>query len=205
MPYSAKYKENGFTVVEMLVAMAIAIVVLTSLSSAFVTQRKTLNSQEQITDMVQTSRNIMDMISREVMLAGYNPTSATMVGISYGSSQLEIKADLSGDGDTDDTNENLIFAYDGTNHRVIRTEVRIASGGTGSGTSTILPLGENIEAFTFQYYDADGNTTTTDGDIRQIEISITTRTAAADPNYSSNDGYRTSTLTSYITPPNLDL
>ena len=197
MPYSVKYKENGFTVVEMLVAMAIALVVLTSLSSAFVTQRKTLNSQEQITDMVQTSRNIMDMITREVMLAGYNPTSATMVGISYDSSQLEIRADLSGDGDTGDTNENIIYTYDSTNHQITREE--------GSGTTTTLPLGENIEAFTFQYYDADGNTTTTDGDIRQIEISVTTRTAAADPNYSTNDGYRTSTLTSYITPPNLDL
>ena len=197
MPYSGKYKENGFTLVEMLVAMAIALVVLTSLSSAFVTQRKTLNSQEQITEMVQTSRNVMDMITREVMLAGYNPTSATMVGISYDSSLLEIRADLSGDGDTGDTNENIIYTYDSTNHQITREE--------GSGTTTTLPLGENIEAFTFQYYDADGNTTTTDGDIRQIEISVTTRTAAADPNYSTNDGYRTSTLTSYITPPNLDL
>ena len=197
MPYSAKYKENGFTLVEMLVAMAIAIVALTSLSRTFVTQRKTLNSQEQITDMVQTSRNVMDMISREVMLAGYNPTSATMVGIPYDSSQLEIRADLSGDGDTGDTNENIIYTYDSANHQITREE--------GSGTTTTLPLGENIEAFTFQYYDADGNTTTTDGDIRQIEISVTTRTAAADPNYSTNGGYRTFTLTSYITPPNLDL
>ena len=197
MPYSAKIGEKGFTVVELLVTLAIALIVLTALTSTFLSQRKTFNLQGQITEMVQTSRNVMDMISREVMLAGYNPTSATIVGIPYASSQLEIRADLSGDGDTGDTNENIIYTYNDTDLKIIRTE--------GTGTVTALPLAENIEAFAFQYYDADGNNTTTAADIRQIEISVTTRTAAADPNYSTNGGYRTFTLTSYITPPNLDL
>jgi prepilin-type N-terminal cleavage/methylation domain-containing protein len=191
MPCSAKNKENGFTIVELLIAMVIALIVLTALTSTFLSQRKTFNLQGQITEMVRTSRNVMDMISREVMLAGYSPTSATIVGIPYASSQLEIRADLSGDGDTGDTNEDIIYTFDGANHQITRAE-----------GATTLPLAENIEAFTFQYYDADGNNTTTAADIRQIEISVTTRTAAVDPN---SGAYRTSTLTSYITPPNLDL
>jgi hypothetical protein len=41
--------------------------------------------------------------------------------------------------------------------------------------------------------------------IRQVSISITARTAKPDPNYTSNGGYRTYTVTATITPPNLAL
>jgi hypothetical protein len=40
-------------------------------------------------------------------------------------------------------------------------------------------------------------------DIRQIKITITARTAKPDPDYTANGGYRTYTLTSYLTPRNL--
>jgi hypothetical protein len=38
-----------------------------------------------------------------------------------------------------------------------------------------------------------------------VSISITARTAKPDPNYTSNSGYRTYTVTATITPPNLAL
>ncbi|MBU2520759.1 MAG: hypothetical protein KKD50_00860, partial [Proteobacteria bacterium] len=63
----------------------------------------------------------------------------------------------------------------------------------------------NIQTFTFSYLDSSGNATTTTSDIRQIEITITARTAEPDGNYTLNSGYRTYTLTSYITPRNLAL
>jgi hypothetical protein len=62
---------------------------------------------------------------------------------------------------------------------------------------------EDIDVFTFQYLDESGTATTTSANIRQIQITITSRTAKSDPNYTSNGGYRTFTLTSLITPRNL--
>ena len=38
-----------------------------------------------------------------------------------------------------------------------------------------------------------------EANIRQVQITITAKTAKPDPNYSANDGYRTYTLTSVVT------
>lgn len=197
--YSKKEKDPGFTLIELLIAMALALVVIGALSSAFLSQFKTFDAQEQVTEMIQDARAAMDMISREVKMAGYDPTGAGIVGIPYSATQLEIRADLNGDGETDgtasndDTNEEIIYTYDSTNKQIDRN--------TGGGAQ---PFAENIQSFTFQYYDTDGNTTTTAADIRQIELTITARTSEPDPNYGQNSGYRTYTLISYVTPRNLD-
>jgi len=193
MCYSRKNRENGFTLIELLIAMALALVVIGALSGAFVSQRKAFNTQEQVSEMIQGARAAMDMIGSEVKMAGYDPTRAGIVGIPYSATQLEVRSDLNGDGDTSDQHENIIYTYDSGNKQIDRN--------TGSGGQ---PFAENIQSFTFQYLDSGGNATTTAADIRQIEITITARTAKPDPDYSTNSGYRTYTLTSYVTPPNLD-
>ena len=190
---------QGFTLVELLVALALSLVVLSSISSAFISQRKTYHAQEQITEMIQGARAAMEMITREVKMGGFNPTGATtMVGISYSATQLEICADLNGDGETngsssaDDTNENIIYTHDGANFEIDRN--------AGSGTQT---LAENITAFTFDYLDENGNATTTAADVRMVQVTITARTAQRNPDYPLNGGYPTYTLTSTVSPPNL--
>ncbi|MCF8144708.1 MAG: prepilin-type N-terminal cleavage/methylation domain-containing protein [Deltaproteobacteria bacterium] len=191
---SKKSREKGFTLIELLIAMALALVIIGALSSAFVSQRKTYAVQEQVSEMIQNARAAMDMITREVKMAGYDPAEIPIAGIPYSATQLELQADLNGDGDTSDSNEDIIYTYLSANKQIGRN--------TGGGAQ---PLAENIQAFTFQYYDMNGAATTTTADIRQIKIIITARTSEPDPDYSANSGYRTYTLTSYVTPPNLDL
>jgi len=196
---SIKKRECGFTLVELLIAMALGLIVLTSLASAFVSQRKTYDAQEQVAEMVQGARAAMEMINSELKMAGYDPTGAGIVGVPYSATQLQILADIDddagtgvSDGDTNDTHENITYTYDSVNKQIDRN--------TGAGGQ---PFAENIQAFTFQYYDKDLNTTTTAADIRQIDITITSRTSKPDPDYGQNGGYRTYTLSSYVTPPNL--
>jgi len=191
-------KNAGFTIIELLIALTLSLVVLTSVSGAFISQRKTYDAQEQMTELIQGTRAVMEIITREVKLAGFNPTGSTaLVGIPYSTIQLEIRADLDGDGTAiaSDTNELIIYTHDSTNLEIDRD--------AGQAFSYAKLLAENIESFTFDYLDADGNATTTAADIRMVEITITTRTAKPDPNYGQNSGYRTYTLTSTISPPNL--
>lgn len=63
--------EQGFTLVELLIGMALALVILTSLSSTFILQQKTYDVQQQIAEMNQNARAAMDIISREIMMTGY--------------------------------------------------------------------------------------------------------------------------------------
>ena len=176
--------------------MTLGLVVLGAISSVFLGQRQTYDAQEQITDMVQTARAAMDMMSSEIRMAGYNPANASFNGITYDSSQLQIQADINGDGNTSsDPNENITYTYDAENFRIDRN--------TGSGGQ---PFAENIEAFNFVYLEADGttevNTFADTGNIRQIRITITARTSKIDR---ALGDYRRYTLTSLVTPRNLGL
>lgn len=52
-----KRKKNaGFTIIELLVALTLSLVVLVSVSGAFVSQRKTYHVQEQMTELIQGTR-----------------------------------------------------------------------------------------------------------------------------------------------------
>ncbi|HUV49428.1 MAG TPA: prepilin-type N-terminal cleavage/methylation domain-containing protein [Anaerolineae bacterium] len=205
MHYLPKNRESGFTLVEMLIAMTIGLIILTALSSTFLIQRKTYDVQEQIVEMVQTARAAMDMMTREIRMAGYNPAGVSFDGIPYNadSSTIDVYADLNGNGSIDTTSgtyEHITYLYDSTNNQIDRNT------NTGGGNQ---PFAENIETFEVLCLKADGvtevTTTAENADIRQIRITITARTTEADADYSTNGGYRTHTLTSLITPRNLGL
>ena len=193
MSLPAQNKECGFTLVELLIAMAITGIILGTVVSTFITQRKTYALQEQITEMMQNARAAMETMTREIRMAGYHTIGAAFDGITYNAAQLQIRADLNSDGDTTDTDENITYSHDAANLQIIRNEV------AGAGNQ---PLVDRIQNFTFNYLDKDGNPTIISADIRQVRITITARTPKPDPKYAANGGYRTYTLTSVITPRN---
>jgi len=195
-------RRGGFSLIELLVAMAVSLVILGAMYSVFIGQNRTFSNQESIVDVQQSVRAGMDMIVREVGMAGYDPvrvnvdssTANNFNGVTVNALQLQIKADLNGNGVIDTSNEEtVVYAFDAANKRITRT--------IGSDTQ---PFVENVESFTFEYLDGDGNVTATLANVRRIRITITGRTAKPDPNYSFNSGYRTYTLTSVVAPRNLD-
>lgn len=191
-PISTHSTTRGFTLIELLIAMAIGTIMMAAIVDTFVTQRKTYDLQEQIAEMTQNARIGMDMLSREIRMAGYNPTGAAFEPISYDLTKLEIRADLNGDGDLDDNDETVVYSYDSATLQLMRE-----TGGSQQ------PLAENITDFTFNYLDQAGAVVSDAAAVYQIEVSITARTASFDPGYPKNGGHRTYTLTSFITPRNL--
>jgi type IV pilus assembly protein PilW len=194
---------RGFSLVEMLIAMAVGLVVLGAMYSVFNIQNKTFSNQEEIVAMQQSVRAGMDIMAREIGMAGYDPTflnsDANVVndfnGVTVNASQLQIQADLDGSGDIDATGqENVVYAFNTTNKRITRN--------IGSGAQ---PFVENVDAFTFEYLDGSNNVTAVSTAVRQIRITITGRTAKPDSSYTTNGGYRTYRLTSVIAPRNLAL
>jgi len=206
MLFSTQNREKGFTLAELLIALAISGIILGTIAGIFIMQRKTYDIQEQITEMVQTARAAVDMMSREIKMAGHDPTGAGFDGITYDADQLQIKVDIykknstgDPDGDTLDSNENIIYKYY-DEHSKYPYQIK-----RKTGKGYFQPFAENIKEFKFDYLDSTGNATTTNADIRQIKITIPARTSKPDPDYSPNGGYRTYTLTSLITPRNLAL
>jgi type IV pilus assembly protein PilW len=190
---ASKYgKNDGFTLIELLISVAIFSIIIWAIFSFSIAQRKYLSVQGQISEMIQNARAAMEMVSGELSVAGYNPTGAAFTAIPYIASQLQIFADVNGNGVVTDANENITYSYDSSSKRIVRN--------TGGGNQ---PLAENIQNFSFQYLDASSNPTTDPKNIRQIRLTITARTSKPDPLYTANSGYRTFTLTSLVTPRNL--
>lgn len=197
-------KEKGFTLIELLIAMALALVVLAGLSGVFITQRKAYDVQEQTAEMTQTARAAMDMITRDLMLAGYDPASPPapkITGLPYSATQLQVVADIDGSGDILDPGEDIIYAHNPNSMIITRRDV--------NGDNVAHTFAENVEAFDFQYFRGDGTTPVTtssqNSQIRQVEITIVVRTSKPDPSYNDNNGHRAFTLTSRVTPLNLGL
>lgn len=190
--------KNGFTLVELMVSMSIGMVILAAVTTTFMSQTRIYNAQEQINEMQQNARGVLDILSRELKMAGYKPNGGGFNGVTYSTTQLMIQADLNSDGaiSTSSTaNEQITYAFDSANEQITRA--------VGSGSAQILA--EHITAFTFSYLDSTGAATTVSANIRQVSITITATTAKPDPNYTSNGGYRTYTVSATITPGNLAL
>jgi type IV pilus assembly protein PilW len=199
-------RANGFTLIEILVSMAISLVVLAGIARTFTVQTRQNNAEEQIGQMQQSARGALDLMIREIQMAKYNPAGtafpAGTYGVTYSATQLEIKSDILDANGTISTAsgsvEDIIYAYDSANKRITRK--------LGSAAAQILA--DNITGFTFSYFDANGTAVSllaNSGNIRKVAISITAETAKADPSFTSNGGKRTYQISADITPPNMAL
>jgi len=192
-------EQKGFSIVEILISLAIGLIVLAALATTFIAQNKAYNVQEQVTGMLQAARAGMDIMGREIIMAGFDPAenmqltdpdASKFVGIplpaSNPASVVEIYADLNGDGDTADANEHIIYAF--ANDQLTRD--------SGSGAQTFI---NNVEDFKVEYLKADGDPANSTEDIRQVRVTLTVGTGRADVDY-----HRTRTLTSTFIPRNLN-
>lgn len=201
---------DGFTLIEMLIGLVLGSLMVLSLFDFLSSQQRVYMVQEQVADMQQNARAAMDILTREIRMAGYNPASmASPPGIipintssTATANSLRFTADLNSNGTTGgDPNEDITYSYDG-NSLTLQITRRV-------GAEAAQPVAERVTALSFKYYDAAGSemsfpiSSANLVNIRQITISLTTRTSAQDPNYPNNGGYRTTTLTTVITPRNL--
>lgn len=183
---------------ELLASMAISLVVLVAVARTFTIQTRQNSAEEQVAQMQQNLRGALDLMIREIQMAGYKPAGGTFNGIQTSTvTTLRIKLDLTGNGtETDDPNEDITYTFNSATGQLTRTL-------NNSGSTAVLT--DNLTAFAFSYFDANGASTTTNTAVRRIEVSLTARTAKPDPSYSSNGGYRTYQLAGAVTPPNLAL
>lgn len=197
-----KREVGGFTLVEVILALALSTFTFGLIYHLYLSQVKNQAVRENILDMQQQARAAMDLVSREIMMAGFDPRGVNrdalkgndFFGVTFDLSQLTIKADLNGNGVPTDSNESIVYSYDPDTMTLRRN--------TGGGRQ---PLSEGIEALSVKYFDSEGNITARSENTRQVEISITARTENADPQYPHNGGYRKITLRSRVTPRNLGL
>lgn len=200
-----KSNRKGFTLIELLVAMAISGIVAGAIFTAFQSQQKSYFVQDQVAEMQQNLRAAMDIVVREVRMAGFDPTNMANAGIiTATASRLNFSMDItdntgngSSDGDTDDTDELIDFGFkpdDDADDNGIADSGAASLGRQTGGAGGYQPVAENIQAIEFNYVLSDGTRTLTPSpallnSIRAVEISILARSAKRDKDFTNAATY----------------
>jgi type II secretory pathway component PulJ len=175
---------GGFTLMESLVSTLLLMMVSGTIYGVLRHQLFALRREEIQLDAQETCRNLIDLITREVRLAGYDPTcSKSFSGIADARPQwLQVQADLNEDGAIG-ANESITYSYDPDLKAIQR-----AAG--GAPVSLVSDIPGNALAFT--YYDGSGAVLAPVGSppalaatqrnaIRRIKVSISVQRTNPDP------------------------
>lgn len=173
----------GFTLVEMLVAVAISGILVIAIYTAYVIQQKSFVVQEQVAETQQNLRAAMIRLLSEIRQAGCDPTGTAGAGIAQATAiRFQFTADIGGNAANPNmadgiigapaTNENITFGMSAANDA---NGNGIADGGVAGGDwrvpgslgrdtgGGLQPAAELIDAVEFNYILADDTSTNGSG------------------------------------------
>jgi len=201
-----KTRSEGFTLIEILIAMFVGAIIMSAIYGMMIVAQKNSGNLDRKVVTQQDTRAVLDMMAMEIRMASYNPmyTSATWstipscaaMGISTPTAsykgiqvaeadRMVIAMDLNGNGSIGNVtgdNEYIMYYYDSGSGTLYRN---VSCGGNeallgGSAPFTNVINGSTVSLF--QYFDKDGNATTSIPDIRRILITILSETSEKDVN-----------------------
>ena len=152
-------RQKGFTLIELMVAMAISGMLMAVVAMAYTGQNKSNNAVQDISSLQQDMRSALQLMAREIRMAGYDPTGDADAGIVLATSTdfqftLDINDGAGGDSDgaTDGVDEDIRYAIN-TSGDLGR---EVVGGATG-----LRPVTENIDQLMYEYYLENGAWTQT--------------------------------------------
>lgn len=196
-------QEKGIALVEIIISLAVGVIVVVSVSQFFVHQLNTFTLHEQVAEMHQNGRLGLEIMLKEIKMAGYDPADTANAGIvTANATSFNFTSDLNGNGNTNDPDDNVTYnLYDSD------SDGDMDLGRSTDGGVTPEVVAENLQGLSFNYMLSDGSMTTTPADltdIRRVDVSVTTRTEKSDPYFPTNSGYRTWTVSGTALLRNLD-
>lgn len=203
--------EHGFSLVELMVALLIGTVVVFAIFTAFERQHKVQLAQNEVVETQQNIRASIELVMRDIRMAGFDPTRNASAGITIATAgELIITKDItdvagtgSPDGaiNTTATGETIGFGFVGTVDPDRNGIPEDADGdgnpdaasfgrkvGVGAGIG-YQPIADNIQAFEFRYLDGNNVPTATTTDIRSIEVTILARAGKPDYTFTNTRSY----------------
>ena len=205
-------KEHGFTLVELLVAMAITAVVMAAVYTLYKTQQDSYIAQDQVVEMQQNVRASLYQMARDMRMAGFNPQRAPNVG------GFVTQLPDDGGGTTTTNSTNIAFTIDQDSNGVIDIDANTEQiayrldNATSAlqkfrvSDDTWQTVADNISAVDFVYLDLNGTDITASvianptaqyattnlpfiDSIRSIEMSIVARTGRIDKSFGGTPAY----------------
>ena len=162
---------GGFTVTELVLALAIMMMVMATMVSLLISLNRVYTAQNVTAGVQQVTRTGINIMTRDIRMAGLNPLKTNQIGILEASvNKFRFQHDTNGNGTIEkEQNEDIAYLLNG-NHQLIRQK----DGNSRSNKSLI----DQVKDMTFKYVDMDDEETTILDDIQTVKISLTVREPA---------------------------
>jgi hypothetical protein len=182
---SHKRLSKGVSIIEIMIVLVLISIIMGGMFLLFNKTSRQLRSQSMVADIQTVGSIAFFLIGRDIRRAGSNPAGALgyNVGapIPFGFAEkhrIQIFADLNGDGDVDDDEEDIVYEY-------VDNEAEIDGDDTVQRTSgSVVTYITNVYNFELQYVMSNGLYTDTPApfsDIRMVVIKFEVGTEHRDP------------------------
>lgn len=191
-------RKNGFTLVELMVALFLGTIAAAGIYKTYVSYSTAADTHEQALELQQNLRVSMSYMEKEIRMAGFDPTESGLAGFfaTTGDSSIRFKMDLNKDGDVSDQGEDVGYFVNGPDgdglYGLCRTDFTSAS--TRYINKNMDPPAAGVMPLNFVYFKTTAPLTTpvTGGDLEKIkvvEISMVLRSANKDHSYTNTNLY----------------
>ncbi|UCG99826.1 MAG: prepilin-type N-terminal cleavage/methylation domain-containing protein [Deltaproteobacteria bacterium] len=149
----ANLNNDAFTLVELMVVMAMICIVTGSIYGIFISSNRSYYTQDSVVGAQQSVRVGINSMTRDIRAAGFDPQRTADAGIEVATAtKLRFTADMNRVNGIEDTDrERITYEYDAGNNRLRRCLYE------GTGSESWQTLINNVSALSFSYLDADGN------------------------------------------------
>ncbi|MBW2218212.1 MAG: prepilin-type N-terminal cleavage/methylation domain-containing protein, partial [Deltaproteobacteria bacterium] len=160
-------ENKGFTLIELMITLAISSIVMTGIYAIYNAQSTARRNQKIVVDMMQNLRAGLYYMEREIRVAGFDPQRTTNAGITIANlSDIRFTLDDNQDGDLvagagTDPNERIhyMLSDDADGDGIANApgcNLQRQDGAAGAFET----IANNIDALQFFYFDNNGATTT---------------------------------------------
>jgi type IV pilus assembly protein PilW len=182
------HNRRGFSLVELLVVLAVFTFIVGGLFTVLNKGQVRYAFEQDVTEAQQSARNAIDMMGREIRLAGFPKTSYYDGALGYNTNSNTIAKGFTTSNATDmvfegDINEDGIVEvveYNLNGSTLQRSAVPKPGGGVAA-TPSFKTLAENVRSLSFTYYDAAGSTTAVPANVRRVQVNLNLSTSRVDP------------------------
>ena len=201
MKTATRQKQSGFSILEIMVYIAISSTVVASMYQTFYAQQKSYVTQNTLTEIQQNLRSGMYLMTKDIRSTGYNPNGKATVGfvtsfpapnnsfvINYATDNhiIALTTDTNGNGIVDANNiEQIAYRFNTTNRTLERFRAtNVLPGGVWEAVI------DNVDAVNFRYLKGDGTPAAQANEIRSVEIALLVRARHPESKLLNTETYR---------------
>lgn len=160
MKIRAAFNKKGLTLIELLVAFVISAMIIAAIYNFFIAQNKSYVVQDQVTEVQQGIKGAMEVLTRDLRMAGYdNNSSNSLIGLPMEESLVKIKDPII----AKDHEISIIYEYNNTTLHTVTYRLNPVDGTTLERQITTtdnnnqsipgnwVAVLENVNAFNLDY------------------------------------------------------